>query len=288
MIAFRVALTAVLLSLTATASATELSPEVTAAEKRLRDGDLDGALVCLEPLLESDPPNETSQALVSALAARILHLRGEEHFRQGRISQSIADFDRQIQLQPQREAEHWQRGIALYYAGDFAAGARQFKLHQTVNPQDVENAAWHFLCESRCSQATVEGARERLIQVTRDPRAPMSQIQQMFAGLMTPEEVLQVGEKAGGEAKFYADLYAGLYYEALGRDAESMKLMRNAADNPAARGSYMGDVARVHVALRTGTTEARRGTRYCCWRASRAMATAPTTIGQAAISSHNH
>jgi lipoprotein NlpI len=203
MIDFRVALTILLLTLTAVASATELTPDLTAAEKRLRDGDLDGALSCLEPLLESDRPNDASQTLVSALAARILHLRGEEHFRRGRISQSIADFDRQIQLQPRREAEHWQRGIALYYAGDFARGAQQFKLHQTVNPQDVENAAWHFLCESRSSQATVEGARERLIQVTRDPRAPMTQIQQMFAGLMTPEEVLQIGENAGGEAKFY-------------------------------------------------------------------------------------
>lgn len=253
MIAFRVALTIMLLILTAAANATE--PELTTAEERLRDGDLDGALDCLEPLLELDRPNDTSRALVSALAARILHLRGEEHFRQGCISASIADFDRQIQLQPQREAEHWQRGIALYYAGEFEAGAQQFKLHQTVNPQDVENAAWHFLCASRCSQATVEDAREGLIQVTRDPRAPMSQIQQMFAGLMTPEEVVQVGEKAGGEAKFYADLYAGLYYEALGSDAESMKLMRNAADNPAARDSYMGDVARVHVALRSKTNE---------------------------------
>ena len=157
MIVFRVTVTIMLLSLTAVASATELPPELTAAEKRLRDGNLDGALDCLKPLLESDRPNDNSQALVSALAARILHLRGEEHFRQGRISQSIADFDRQIQLQPQREAEHWQRGIALYYAGDFEAGAQQFKLHQTVNPQDVENAAWHFLCESRGSQATVEG-----------------------------------------------------------------------------------------------------------------------------------
>lgn len=255
MIAFRVVLTAMLLSLTAAANATESSSELAAAQERLRDGDLDGALSCLEPLLGLDRPNDASQRLARALASRILHSRGEEHFRQGRISASIADFDRQIQLEPQREAEHWQRGIALYYAGDFAAGAQQFKLHQTVNPQDVENAAWHFQCESRCSHATFEEARERLIQVTRDSRAPMSQIHQMFAGLMTPEEVLQVGEQAGGEAQFYADLYVGLYYEALGRDAESLQLMRNAADNPAARDSYMGDVARVHVALRTDATE---------------------------------
>jgi hypothetical protein len=67
---------------------------------------------------------------------------------------------------------------------------------------------------------------------------------------MTPEDVLKAGEKAGGTGKFYADLYVGLYYEALGRDAESLRLITQAAENPAAKKSYMGDVARVHVLLR--------------------------------------
>ena len=59
-----------------------------------------------------------------------------------------------------------------------------------------------------------------------------------------------MGEEAGGTAKFYADLYVGLYYEACDRDDESLSLVSRAAVNPAARKSYMGDVARVHLNLR--------------------------------------
>jgi lipoprotein NlpI len=184
------------------------------------------------------------------LSADALHARGEEHFRQARIKESIADFDQQLKLQPARAAEHWQRGISYYYAGEYEKGARQFELHRTVNPQDVENAAWHFLCVVRGPQGSVELAREKLIPVTRDSRIPMAQIQQMFAGTATPEEVLHAGETAGGTAKFYAELYVGLYYEALGRDDESLRLMSSAAEAPAAKGNYMRDVARVHVLLR--------------------------------------
>jgi tetratricopeptide (TPR) repeat protein len=184
------------------------------------------------------------------LSAHELHLRGEDHFRYGRIKESIADFDRQLALEPGRAAEHWQRGISYYYAGEYEKGARQFELHRTVNPQDVENAAWHFLCVTRAPAGSVELAREKLIPVTRDARVPMAQIQRMFAGTGTPDEVLQVGEEAGGMAKFYAELYVGLYYEALGREEESLRLVASAAANAAAKNHYMGDVARVHVLLR--------------------------------------
>ncbi len=67
---------------------------------------------------------------------------------------------------------------------------------------------------------------------------------------MTPEDVLKAGEKAGGSGKFYADLYVGLYYEALGHDEESLRFITQAAENPVAKDSYMGDVARVYVILR--------------------------------------
>ena len=119
-----------------------------------------------------------------------------------------------------------------------------------MNPQDVENAAWHFLCLARAPKGSVETARKSLIAVTNDTRVPMAQIQQLFAGNKTPEDVLRAGEEAGGTAKFYADLYVGLYYEARGQADDSLRLIARAADNPAARKGYMGDVARVHVLLR--------------------------------------
>jgi hypothetical protein len=81
----------------------------------------------------------------------------------------------------------------------------------------------------------------------------MAQIQKLFAGTMSPEDVLRAGKDAGEAATFYANLYVGLYYEAIGRGDDSLRLVSRAADNPAARNSYMGNVARVHVILRKKT-----------------------------------
>ena len=229
---------------------------LTAVLEQVRAGDLDGALNDLEPLLKDEDP--TTRQRASDFAARVLHRRGEEHFRQARIAAALADFDRELELRPEDAADHWQRGIAYYYADEYGKGVKQFELHQQVNPQDVENSAWHFLCLVRAPEGSVEAAEEKLLSVTKDPRVPMAQILEMFAGKKPPEEVLKVGEAGGEVAAFYADLYAGLYYEAQGRDAESLRLMKRAAENPAAVDNYMGDVARVHVTLRERTPAERQ------------------------------
>ena len=56
-------------------------------------------------------------------------------------------------------ADFWQRGIALYYAGRYQDCREQFESHRTVNPDDVENAAWHFLvcCARRVSGESGSG-----------------------------------------------------------------------------------------------------------------------------------
>jgi tetratricopeptide (TPR) repeat protein len=248
--AARIASMLVLLCCTIEAAALDALDEIDAAREKYRAGDFSAALKQLQPLLETDGIDPMLKDEARKLAARALHLRGEEHFRQARILQSIADFDRGLELEPGRAPQHWQRGIALYYAGQYENSAEQFKLHQTVNPQDVENAAWHFLCTVRAPGGSVEAARKNLIPVTQDSRVPMAQVQRLFAGGTTPGEVLRVGGEAGGTGQFYAKLYVGLYFEALGEHEESLRLISSAAENPAAKDSYMGDVARVHVALR--------------------------------------
>ena len=249
-LAIRIVSVALLTSLSAAAGALDTNSELTAAQEKYRAGDLNGALERLEPLLAATDLDQRTKQRVQELAARVLQSRGEEQFRQGRITESIADFERQLKLQPDQAPGHWQLGISYYDAGEYQKGAKQFELHKTVNPQDVENAAWHFLCEARSPGGSIEAARKALIDVSRDSRVPMAQIQQLFAGKTTPEEVLQAGYDADGAAKFYSDLYVGLYYEALGKADESLRLLTLAADNPASKNSYMGDVARVHVALR--------------------------------------
>ena len=193
-------------------------------------------------------------ACVVVLAAQnpqALLNRGVDEFEQGRFAASSATFDELAQLVPAQAPQLWQRGIALYYAGRYADCRRQFESHRTVNPDDVENAAWHFLCVAR--QETPDRARAALLPVGPDSRAPMREVYQMFRGSLTPEEVLKAaGTSPAGQ--FYAHLYIGLYSEALGRKDLALKHIKEAAsDRFASAGGYMHMVAGVHLkALASG------------------------------------
>jgi lipoprotein NlpI len=169
--------------------------------------------------------------------------RGENSFRQGNIEASIRDFDKAIELEPRLAPHNWQRGIALYYAGRHADCARQFESHRIVNPEDVENAVWHFLCVARSKD--LEAARRGLIEIHRDDRVPMMEVYALFRGSSTPKKVLAVaGNNRSG--LFYAHLYVGLYYEARGDAKGALTHIRKAATDYSAD-HYMGDVARVHL-----------------------------------------
>ena len=143
--------------------------------------------------------------------------------------------------------ELWQRGITLYYAGRFADCRAQFESHRTVNPNDVENAAWHFLCVARAESPAK--AKAALLPVGPDARVPMRQVYDLFRGVLTPEAVLKA---AGSQpsAQFYAQLYLGLYFEALGDDRRALEhITAAAADRFAAAGGYMHMVAKVHLGI---------------------------------------
>lgn len=185
---------------------------------------------------------------VEPKSAWLYHERGEHQFRAGNFDAACADFAKADALSPQRAPHDWQLGIALYYAGRFAEGRKLFELHRTVNPEDVENAAWHFLCVARLDG--VEKARAVLIPVGGDTRVPMKEVQRLFAGAATPEDVFQAAEQ-GPETerpgqRFYAHLYVGLYHEAAGKAEPAAVEIRKAA-MLARHAGYMGEVARVHA-----------------------------------------
>jgi len=140
----------------------------------------------------------------------------------------------------------WQRGIALYYAGRYDDCRKQFEAHRTVNPDDVENAAWHFLCVARAESPA--RAKAALLPVGPDQRVPMHEVYEMFKGAMTPEQVMKAaGDSASGQ--FYGNLYLGLYFEATGDPKRARTSLETAASErfrPV--GGYMHMVARVHVA----------------------------------------
>ncbi len=178
--------------------------------------------------------------------------RGVAYFELGEFKKSISDFDRVIELLPNQEPHHWQRGISYYYALEYEKGVQQFELHKLVNPNDVENAVWHFLCKAKLEG--VQEARDSLIPIKFDSRIPMVQIWELFSGTGSPEKVLQaagtidVSSRISRQRHCYAHLYIGLYHEALGQTKLAKKHISLAAEK-FSMDNYMGMVARVHDRL---------------------------------------
>ncbi len=181
--------------------------------------------------------------------------RGVQHFFDAEIKESIADFDAFLEIVPEEDPHHWQRGISYYYADQFEKGRAQFERHQTVNSQDVENAVFHFICAARAPGGSPEKARADFITIESDPRVPMKEIWALYAGKGTADEVIEATRRGNPSEEelrnrlCYAHLYLGLYFEALGdadKSAEHIKL----AAGKYRMDHYMGKVAQVHAKLR--------------------------------------
>lgn len=178
----------------------------------------------------------------------LYNARGSASFMAGNMEASIADFDRAIELDPSSEPYHWQRGISHYYANRLDDCVAQFDLHRSVNPNDVENSAWHFLCVATISG--VEKAREDFLAVSGDARVPMREVAELFRGAATVEDVMAAAESDGSSsARFYAHLYLGLYYETIDEMARAAGEINAAVAIDSAR-HYMWHVARIHKELR--------------------------------------
>jgi len=185
--------------------------------------------------VSAQAPKESPQAVFDRAVA---------DFRGGRIAESVAGFDALVKIAPDSAPGLWQRGIAQYLAGRFKECRAQFESHRTVNPNDVENAAWHFLCVARSESP--QAAKAALLPVGPDSRAPMRQIYEMFRGNLTPDAVLAAaGDRP--ESQFYAHLYVGLYSEAIGNKERALEHIKAAADDRFAMGGYMHTVARIHL-----------------------------------------
>src|SRR4029078_11086863 len=106
--------------------------------RRILFGVIAGAAVVIT--ISAQRPNDNPRELLD---------RAIEDFLAGRLAESVTGFDLVVALAPQAAPQLWQRGIALYYAGRYQDCRAQFESHRTVNSDDVENAAWHFLCVAR-------------------------------------------------------------------------------------------------------------------------------------------
>lgn len=166
----------------------------------------------------------------------------------GRVDEAIRGFDAVIAARPAQAPFLWQRGIALYYAGRYRDCRLQFEAHRQVNPDDVENAAWHFLCAAH--ETSFASARKALLPVGPDPRTPMREVYELLQGTASPDEVLAAG-KGSASGRFYAALYVGLFYDAQGDTARARTHLEVAARDEFSRaGGYMHAVAALHVRTR--------------------------------------
>ena len=177
---------------------------------------------------------------------------GVQAFFDARIDDSAKAFDEVVKAVPQAKPQLWQRGLTLYYANRFQDGRDQFEVHQTANSNDVENAAWHFLCVARLEG--VEAARKALIPIEGDSRVPMRQVHDLFAGKGSVEAVLAAATEGPEDERrrnhlCYAHLYLGLYFEAIGQAEKAKEHILKAATDYA-MDHYMGKTAVTHAKVR--------------------------------------
>lgn len=184
-------------------------------------------------------------ALLQQRAAEVL-------YRAGYTQDSLPFFEQSNKLAPEGAPHNWQRGIALASAGKWKEGAEQFKTHHDVNPDDVENSAWYFLCVAKSKD--LKAAEATVIPSRGDGRQPMMSILQMLKKEITPEAVVEAAKSNTPEGRsrqtalFYADLYLGLYYDSLNDDENAIKYLKRSCGYGI--DGYMADTARVYLADR--------------------------------------
>ncbi len=177
--------------------------------------------------------------------------RGRARYMKGDFKGSAADFDRQIALRPKDFNGHWERGITLYYLGRYADGRKQFEGYEKVDASDVENTFWHWMCVYK--KDGEKAATAALLKTGKDRRTPMNEVLQLLQGKIKPDDVMKAanaGDLPDVQRKpqlFYANLYLGLYFDVTGGRKKAIAHLEKAAGDYH-NGSYMGEVARVHLA----------------------------------------
>ena len=184
--------------------------------------------------------------------------RGDALFFRGRFAAAVADYEKMVELQPGLKTSHWRRGIAYFYAEQFKQAAHQFEIYHSFDNVDRENGIWRFL--SQVKAYGLKKAREGLLKYEKDDREPFPAVYKLFAGTMTPDEILKqiaaadVSDNEREKRLFYAHLYIGLNHAVEDRLVEAAKHLQKSTANKWGPGagfgpSYMWHVGRVHLAL---------------------------------------
>jgi lipoprotein NlpI len=201
---------------------------------------------------------DRSDATVAQLSAS-----GDLSFFTGNFDDAVLDYEAMVVLDPSLETSHWRLGIALFYAGRPADGAKVFDKYHSFDQVDRENGIWRYLCHHRASGQ--KKAREQLLKYEKDDRPPFPHVYQLFEGSLTVDEVLQsiaadLPVEDRNARLFYAHLYAGLNAAVNNDTSAAKRHLRQVIINPWPRTAgygprYMWHVGRVHYQELVATTK---------------------------------
>ncbi len=198
-------------------------------------------------LVEADPKNTNAYSR-----------RGDALFFQARFDEAVADYEQMVKLDETLGSSHWRRGIAFFYAGRFKEAAAQFESYHSFDQVDRENGIWRYLSQHKAYGQ--KKAREGLLKYEKDDREPFPSVYKLFAGTMTPQQILdaidkaEIGKDEREKRLFYAHLYIGLNHAVEGEDAAAQRHLRLSTLNkwgPSAGygPAYMWQVGRLHEEL---------------------------------------
>lgn len=206
--------------------------------------------------------DDFSQAMAYMPAyANAYQMRGCNQFKLGNVKAAVQDWQVFLQLNPDKEAEHWQICVGFALLGHYEEARKRFDWHATTNTDDLEVAFWHFLCVARTEG--VETAREHIKSASGEKRVPMAALHALYAGRGTEADVWLAVERGApdkderAKREFFAHYYLGLLRQSEGKLDEAKESVQKALTIAKANDGFIGDspggqlrggdIARVHV-----------------------------------------
>lgn len=177
----------------------------------------------------------TAQIRQSPQESALYSRRGDAYFFLGQFPQAVADYDKMVELNPAIKTSHWRRGIACYYAKQYAEAAKQFEIYHTFDNVDRENGIWRFFSQFKAKGEKT--ARAGLLKYEKDDREPFPDLYRLFEGKTTPDAILkninqaEISDQEREKRLFYACLYIGLNESLHGRKAAARKYLKQAVQN---------------------------------------------------------
>lgn len=176
---------------------------------------------------------EKLNGVITDAPSRYHHERAGVLFRLDRFEDALKDYDMAARFgRPHGDDSCWERGLALYYAGDFRGGKEQFYRYHRVGPLDIENGLWRFLCLAE--EEGIEKAREAILDYPQKVRKPFPALLDLYLERGSAEAVVEQAKQGTSSARqlttnlFYAHYYIGKYYEIIGDEERALTHVREA------------------------------------------------------------